>query len=101
MYLVANEGSCYDTLGHLAYPVACKTGTAEKTRIIDGNIVEGTDGFLITFGPYEDAKIAITVVVENAGSGSSTAQVAADIYDYYFSTLNNDNTLQAENTLLW
>ena len=101
MYLVANEGSCYDTLGHLAYPVACKTGTAEKTRIIDGNIVEGTDGFLITFGPYEDAKIAITVVVENAGSGSSTAQVAADIYDYYFSTLNNDNTLQPENRLLW
>lgn len=101
MYLVANEGSCADTLGDLAYTVACKTGTAEKTRIIDGNVVEGTDGFLITFGPYEDAKIAITVVVENAGSGSSTAQVAADIYDYYFSTLNNDNTLQKQNTLLW
>ena len=101
MYLVANEGSCYDTLGHLAYTVACKTGTAEKTRIIDGRYVEGTDGFLITFGPYDDAKIAITVVVENAGSGSSTAQVAADIYDYYFSTLNNDNTLQDENVLLW
>ena len=101
MYLVANEGSCADTLGGLAYPVACKTGTAEKTRIINGDIVEGTDGFLITFGPYEDAKIAITVVVENAGSGSSTAQVAADIYDYYFATLNSDNTLQRENTLLW
>ncbi|MBQ6118871.1 MAG: hypothetical protein IJK98_06535, partial [Clostridia bacterium] len=101
MYLVANEGTCADTLGDLAYTVACKTGTAEKTRIIDGAIVEGTDGFLITFGPYEDAKIAITVVVENAGSGSSTAQVAADIYDYYFSTLNHDNTLQPENELLW
>lgn len=101
MYLVANEGSCADTLGDLAYPVACKTGTAEKTRIIDGNVVEGTDGFLITFGPYEDAKIAVSVVVENAGSGSSTAQVAADIYDYYFSTLKNDNSLQQENTLLW
>ena len=101
MYLVANEGSCADTLGDLAYPVACKTGTAEKTRIIDGNMVEGTDGFLITFGPYEDAKIAVAVVVENAGSGSSTAQVAADIYDYYFATLKNDNTLQQENTLLW
>ena len=101
MYLVANEGSCYDTLGHLAYTVACKTGTAEKTRIINGNIVEGTDGFLITFGPYDDAKIAITVVVENAGSGSSTAQVAADIYNYYFSTLNNDSTLQPQNELLW
>lgn len=100
MYLVANEGSCRDTLGFLKYKVACKTGTAEKTRIIDGKRVDGTDGFLITFGPYDDAQIAIAVVIENAGSGSSTAQVAADIYDYYFSTLDVKDSIQNENTLL-
>lgn len=100
MYLVANEGSCKDTLGDLKYKVACKTGTAEKSRIIDGKRVDGTDGFLITFGPYEDAQIAIAVVIENAGSGSSTAQVAADIFEYYFSTMNNKDNVQSENTLL-
>ena len=101
MYLVANETSCRPYLGDLKYKVACKTGTAEKTRIVDGVRYEGTDGFLIAFGPYDDPQIAITVVVENAGSGASTAQVAADIFDYYFSTLNYVQPVQETNTLLW
>ena len=100
MYLVANDTSCRAYLGDLKYIVACKTGTAEKTRIINGRAVEGTDGFLIAFGPYEDPEIAITVVIENAGSGSSTAQVAADIFEYYFSTLGSVHTVQNENELL-
>lgn len=100
MYLVANTTSCREQLGHLKYKVACKTGTAEKTRIVDGRRYEGTDGFLIAFGPYENAEIAITVVVENAGSGASTAQVAADIFEYYFSTLNSIQDVQEENVLL-
>lgn len=100
MYLVANDTSCRDYLGSLKYKVACKTGTAEKTRIVNGRTVEGTDGFLIAFGPYDDPEIAITVVIENAGSGSSTAQVAADIFDYYFSTLGTVQSIQEENELL-
>ncbi len=100
MYLVANETSCKPYLGDLAQKVACKTGTAEKSRIIDGALVEGTDGFLIAFGPYDDPQIAITVVVENAGSGASTAQVAADIFEYYFSTLNYVQPVQPDNELL-
>lgn len=101
MYLVANEGSCKATLGNLKYKVACKTGTAEKSKIIDGVRVDGTDGFLISFGPYDDAQIAIAVVIENAGSGSSTAQIAADIYEYYFSSINAPDNVQAENTIIW
>lgn len=100
MYLVANVTSCREQLGDLKYKVASKTGTAEKTRIVDGRRYEGTDGFLIAFGPYETPEIAITVVVENAGSGASTAQVAADIFEYYFSTLNSIQTVQEENVLL-
>lgn len=100
MYLVANEGSCKNDLGNLRYKVACKTGTAEKSKIIDGKIVNGTDGFLITFGPYDDARIAIAVVIENAGSGSVTARVAADIYQYYFSTLDKQDSVQDENVLI-
>ncbi len=100
MYLVANDTSCREYLGDLKYKVACKTGTAEKTRIVNGVRYEGTDGFLIAFGPYEDPEIAITVVIENAGSGASTAQVAADIFEYYFGTLDTVDTVQPENELL-
>ncbi|MBQ9945007.1 MAG: hypothetical protein IJO68_00610 [Clostridia bacterium] len=101
MYLVANEGSCAPYLGKLKYKVACKTGTAEKTLIVNDKVVEGTDGFLIAFGPYEDPEIAITVVIENAGSGSSTAQVAADIFRYYYSTIDTAQFVQQENTVIW
>ncbi|MBQ7688600.1 MAG: hypothetical protein IJT27_05240 [Clostridia bacterium] len=100
MYLVANVTSCKPYLGGLEYKVACKTGTAEKTRIINGARVEGTDGFLIAFGPYENPQIAVTVVIENAGSGSSTAQVAADIFNYYYDTLNTVKGIQPLNELL-
>ena len=100
MYQVANVTSCREQLGGLKYKVACKTGTAEKTRIINGWRVEGTDGFLIAFGPYADPEIAITVVVENAGSGATTAQVAADIFEYYFSTKGTVQNVQEENVLL-
>lgn len=101
MYLVANEGSCEPYLGSLRYDVACKTGTAEKTLVVDDRIVEGTDGFLIAFGPYEEPEIAITVVIENAGSGSATAQVAADIFQYYFSTLDTAAEIKPDNTVIW
>lgn len=101
MYLVANEGSCKSILGGLKQKVACKTGTAEKSKIINGNIVNGTDGFLISFGPYENPEIAIAVVIENAGSGASTAQVAADIYDYYYNGMNKSTESQKENTIIW
>lgn len=100
MYIVANETSCEPYLGHLKYKVACKTGTAEKTRRVNGKYVDGTDGFLIAFGPYENAEISIAVVIENAGSGSSTAQVAADIFEYYFSKMGEVRNVRTENTLI-
>lgn len=100
MYLVANDTSCREYLGSLKYKVACKTGTAEKTRIVNDVRYEGTDGFLIAFGPFDDPEIAITVVIENAGSGASTAQVAADIFEYYFGTLDTVDHVQPENELL-
>ncbi len=100
MYIVANETSCEPYLGHLKYKVACKTGTAEKTRRVNDVYVEGTDGFLIAFGPYDDAEISIAVVIENAGSGASTAQVAADIFEYYFSKMGEVRNVRTENTLI-
>lgn len=100
MYLVANESYVYQYFSNLKYRVACKTGTAEKTRIVNGVRYEGTDGFLIAFGPYDDPQIAVSVVIENAGSGSQTAQVVSDIFDYYFSTLGTVQQVQDHNELL-
>ena len=85
MLLVATEGYCAHTFANLPVNVCAKTGTSEVIRFIDGNKLEGNNGFLISYAPYENPEIAVAVVVESATSGGMTAVVAADIYDYYFS----------------
>jgi penicillin-binding protein 2 len=57
--------------------VAGKTGTAQ---------VSGKDNhaWFTGYGPYNDPKIAVTVLVENGKEGSSVAvPVAKDIFDWY------------------
>jgi penicillin-binding protein 2 len=54
--------------------VCAKTGTAENYRIIDGKRVKLKDNSVfVCFAPMEDPKIAIAVVVENAGFGGTWA----------------------------
>ncbi|MBR5976906.1 MAG: hypothetical protein IK046_03820 [Clostridia bacterium] len=99
MYLVANEGFCKDAFAGLPIRAAAKTGTSEVKKKYDGVIVEGNNGFLITYAPYEDPEIAIALVVETANTGAMTASIAADIYQYYFSK-KPLTTTQPYNTFL-
>lgn len=80
--------------------VAAKTGTAEISKMVDGYKVNGTNGLLISFAPYENPKIAIAIVVENAETGSSTAQIAADIYTAYFSAVGSAELVEDYNSPL-
>ncbi len=99
MLLVGTEGYCKNAFANLPVKAAAKTGTSEVVRVIDGNKVEGNNGFLISYAPYEDPEIAVAVVVESATAGSLTAVVVADIYDYYFSA-KEMQTVQQYNQLL-
>lgn len=63
-----------------AYSVGCKTGTAEKAQ---GN----PHAWFTAFAPYDDPEIAITVIIENGGEGSSVAgPVAREILDWWFAS---------------
>lgn len=60
------------------YTVGCKTGTAEKSL---GN----PHAWFTAFAPYENPQIAITVIVENGGEGSSVAgPIAREVLDWWF-----------------
>lgn len=58
-------------------PGGAKTGSAQ----VDGE--ETSNAVLVCFAPYEDPEIALAVVVEQGGSGSSLGTVAAQVIQAY------------------
>lgn len=84
MRLVVTNGSCRNTFGLLDIAVACKTGTSQVDKTINGVKKTYTNGFNISFAPYDDPEIAVAVAIEGATSGGSCAPVACDVYNYYF-----------------
>ena len=77
MRSVVSEGTA-SSLAGLSYPVAGKTGTAE----IDS---EGTShAWFVGFAPAADPKIAVSVIVEGAGTGSRYAvPIASEMFQQY------------------
>ena len=74
------------------YKIAGKTGTAQVTGVAQGEFYDEKTtperlrdhALFISFAPADDPKIAIAVVVENGGHGSSAAApVARTVMDYY------------------
>ncbi len=62
-------------------PLACKTGTAEY-----GDAKGKTHAWFTAFAPFEKPEIAVTVLVEGGGEGSSVAgPMAKKLLEYWFS----------------
>lgn len=93
-------GSRLSAFKKLPVQVAAKTGTAESKAKVDGKIVEGLNGFMISFAPYEDPEIAVAVAIENLNSGSATAVLVSEIYDAYFNMTENYTPAQDYNVPL-
>lgn len=76
MKAVVTEGTGYK-LADKSYSVAGKTGTAEV-------VGRGNNAWFVGFAPADDPKIAICVLVEDAGTASSEAvPIAGEILDAY------------------
>lgn len=79
--------------------VACKTGTSTLEKTINGKKGIYTNGFLITFAPYDDPEICVALAVEGAYSGGSLAPIASSIYNYYYKntvSIGEDNDVPEE-----
>ncbi len=75
-----------------AYSIAGKTGTAQVVNIPQGQKYDESKltefqkdhALFVAFAPIEEPKIAIAVIVENGGGGSSVAApVARKVLDFY------------------
>ena len=94
MYNVSKYGSPSGVFGAYRVNVASKTGTAQLGEDQQNN------GVFIAFAPYEAPEIAVAVVVEGGGSGALCAQIARDVFDYWFAAKDANSSISTENELL-
>lgn len=88
---VNKEGTGTKAFAGAKYVAAGKTGTAQVFSLNGGNYSHGgTKEFLrdhalfIAFAPADKPKIALAVIVENAGFGAtSAAPITRQVFDYY------------------
>lgn len=100
MLKVGTTGYCAEYFDELPVQVACKTGTSQEIRQIEGQSVKINNGFLIAFAPYENPEIAIAVVGEGMTSGVYVAPVVEEICEYYFGQSGTFEDFQTENTFI-
>ncbi|MDD6483125.1 MAG: penicillin-binding transpeptidase domain-containing protein [Clostridiales bacterium] len=77
MKRVVDEGSAASVFTNYAIAIGGKTGTAQ---VGDGS----NNAVFIAYAPFDDPKIAVAVVLEHGVRGVNAAQVAKEIFDYYF-----------------
>ena len=70
--LTTGKGSLARYFQDLPVQVGAKTGSAQVNAETESNAV------FVCFAPYDDPQIAISLVVEKGGSGSTLASIAAD-----------------------
>ncbi len=97
MYDVCNTpgGTALRYMSNLPIKVAGKTGTSQvvslpkdirnKIREEDMEYYHRSHAWLTTYGPFENPKIIVTVLVEHGGHGGSSAgPIVADIYKWLY-----------------
>ena len=103
MWNVTNKrgGTAYKVFGDAPYESAGKTGTAQVVGIAeDGKYDKDKiherlrdNAIFVGYAPFDKPEIAISVAIENAGhGGSSAAPIAREIFDIYLEHINS--TLQ-------
>ena len=77
----------------MSYHVAGKSGTAQVFSLKENEKYDASGlkkelhdhGWFTAFAPYENPQLIVTVILENAGGGSSNAApLVRNIMDYYF-----------------
>lgn len=96
MLMVTQPGGSAYSYGFNTFDVkvAAKTGSAQVSSATESNAV------FVCYAPYDDPQIALSIVVEKGGSGSTLSSIALEILQYYFNSAGGMDTVAGENTLL-
>lgn len=92
MKRVVNNGSIASLFQKVPVTVAGKTGTAQ----INPN--EPNHALFVSFAPYNDPEISVTIVIPNGFTSSNAAELASKIYKYYFDKKSRKSLLKKKVT---
>jgi len=92
MYLVVNssESSLEPLYSNLGVKVAGKTGTAQVSTSIPNHAL------FVSFAPYSNPEISVTVVIPNGFKSANAAYIAREVYGLYFFNENKDALLNGD-----
>ena len=94
MRKVISDGSAKRIFSDLEVSIAGKTGTAEEVK--SGHKIN--HAFFVSFAPYQNPEVAVTVNIPYGYASSNAATAAKNIYRYYYGYTDldyilNDNAL--------
>ncbi|WP_166369734.1 penicillin-binding protein 2 [Psychromonas sp. SA13A] len=91
------SGTAYRAFGDAPYTVAGKSGTAQVINIKEDEVYDADkinerhrdNAMFVAFAPFESPEVVVSVVLENAGGGSSNAApIARELFDEYFKNIH-------------
>lgn len=88
MRAVVSEGSAKDIFKDLEVEIAGKTGTAQENS-------RANHAWFISYGPYTNPEISVTVNIPYGYSSSNAAAVAKNVYRLYYGYTSLDEILNA------
>ena len=91
--VTAPNGTANKVFGSYPIAVCAKTGTAQHG-------VAGSDhASFVCYAPADDPQVAIAVYVEKGAQGGSLGNIAKVMFDTYFATVAENDTVAPENAL--
>jgi penicillin-binding protein 2 len=81
-----------DAFAGLDYPVAGKTGTAQESK------TKPNHALFVSYAPYDDPEVAITVQIANGYASSNAAEVGRDVVKYYFNLADESDVVSGTAT---
>lgn len=71
-------GNSYSTIAKLGLKIAAKSGTAQE------NTNEPDHSLLVTYSPYDDPQICVSVCIQHGYSSTTSMDLIADVYKIYY-----------------
>ncbi|MBQ2968044.1 MAG: hypothetical protein IJE10_08015 [Clostridia bacterium] len=87
MKKVTEEGTAKSVFKDFEIAVGGKTGTAE---VLNGS----SNGIFIAFAPFDKPEIAIAIVLDHGGHGSTAAPIARAVFETYFENQKVSDTYE-------